>query len=120
MEQLKNEGILETAEQEKKIIRLARRALNHPAVASWYDGSAQLYNECAIIYTDEESQLQTRRPDRVMVFNDKVTVVDFKFGKKKDAYRQQVHDYMDLLSDMGYEHIEGYLWYVYTHELEQV
>lgn len=120
VEQLKNEGILETAEQEKKIIRLARRALNHPAVASWYDGSAQLYNECAIIYTDEESQLQTRRPDRVMVFNDKVTVVDFKFGKKKDAYRQQVHDYMDLLSDMGYEHIEGYLWYVYTNELEQV
>lgn len=120
VEQLKNEGILETAEQEKKIIRLARRALNHPAVASWYDGSAQLYNECAIIYTDEEGQLQTRRPDRVMVFNDKVTVVDFKFGKKKDAYRQQVHDYMDLLSDMGYEHIEGYLWYVYTNELEQV
>lgn len=120
VDQLKNEGILETAEQEKKIIGLARRALSHPKVSSWYDGSAQLHNECAIIYTDADGQLQTRRPDRVMVFDDQVTVVDFKFGKKKETYREQVHEYMDLLTDMGYPHVDGYLWYVYTNELEQV
>ena len=29
-------------------------------------------------------------------------------------------EYMDLLSDMGYEHIRGYLWYVFNNELEEI
>ena len=57
--------------------------------------------------------LQTRRPDRVMMKDGEVIVVDFKFGKKRKAY-------MDLLSDMGYEHIRGYLWYVFNNELEEI
>ena len=46
--------------------------------------------------------------------------VDFKFGKKRKAYNKQVKEYMDLLSDMGYEHIRGYLWYVFKNELEEI
>ena len=57
--------------------------------------------------------LQTRRPDRVMMKDGEVIVVDFKFGKKRKAYNTQVKEYMDLLSDMGYENIRGYLWYVF-------
>ena len=49
-----------------------------------------------------------------------VIVVDFKFGKKRKAYNKQVKEYMDLLSDMGYEHIRGYLWYVFNNELEEI
>lgn len=52
--------------------------------------------------------LQTRRPDRVMMKDREVIVVDFKFGKKRKTYNKQVKEYMDLLSDMGYEHIRGY------------
>ena len=47
----------------------------------WYSGNWELYNECAIIYK-EKGELQTRRPDRVMMKDGKVVVVDFKFGKK--------------------------------------
>jgi len=64
--------------------------------------------------------MQTRRPDRVMMKDRQVVVVDFKFGKPKDGYRQQVREYMDLLSAMGYEQISGYLWYVFANELEEV
>ncbi len=114
------EGVIETVEQEEQIRKLARWALNKPEVSDWYNGSWQLYNECSIIYTDENGEMQTRRPDRVMMKEGKVVVVDFKFGKKKDEYRSQVRDYMNLLQAMGYTHIEGYLWYVYANELEQV
>jgi hypothetical protein len=64
--------------------------------------------------------LQTRRPDRVMMKDGEVIVVDFKFGKKRKTYNKQVKEYMDLLSDMGYEHIRGYLWYVFNNELEEI
>ena len=64
--------------------------------------------------------MQTRRPDRVMMKDGKVVVVDFKFGKKRTDYNMQVRDYMNLLSDMGYENIRGYLWYVFDNEFVEV
>ncbi len=93
--------------------------MRHPLVKEWYSGRWELYNECAIIYR-EKGVLQTRRPDRVMMKDGEVIVVDFKFGKKRKAYNKQVKEYMDLLSDMGYEHIRGYLWYVFNNELEEI
>lgn len=114
------EGILESEEKACEIEELARWALNHPQVKDWYGGNWRLYNECSIIYTDETGTFQTRRPDRVMMKKDKVVVVDFKFGKKKNVYRQQVKEYMNLLIGMGYKNVEGYLWYVFGNELEKV
>ena len=55
-----------------------------------------------------------------MVKGNEVVVVDFKFGKKKPEYTSQVKEYMSLLSDMGYDNIKGYIWYVYSGELENV
>ena len=104
----------------KQVEALAQRALQHPAVKDWFSGTWELYNECAIVYTDEQGQMQTRRPDRVMRKDGQVVVVDFKFGKKNEAYRAQVQEYMDLLMQMGYTHIRGFLWYVFANELEEV
>ena len=116
---LRMEGIITSDEQEKDIRKLASWALGHPKVKEWFSGNWELYNECAILYT-ERGELQTRRPDRVMMKEGQVVVVDFKFGKKKASYHQQVRDYMSLLASMGYAHIRGYLWYVYHNELEEV
>lgn len=120
IDRLRFEGVIASAEQEEQIRKLAGWALKNPRVSSWYDGSWQLYNECSIIYCDANGIMQTKRPDRVMIKNDKVVVVDFKFGKKRDAYQDQVREYMNLLSEMGYTHIEGYLWYVFMNEIEEV
>lgn len=119
IERLRFEGIIESAEQERQIKKLTEWALNHPLVKEWYSGNWELYNECAIIYK-EKGELQTRRPDRVMMKDGKVVVVDFKFGKKRTDYNKQVRGYMNLLSDMGYENIRGYLWYVFDNEFVEV
>ena len=113
------EGVITSDEQEKEIQKLATWALGHPKVKEWFSGKWELYNECAIIYT-EKGELQTRRPDRVMMKDGQVVVVDFKFGKKRPSYHKQVRDYMSLLASMGYSHIRGYLWYVFNNELEEV
>lgn len=114
------EGVLESEKQAEQIEELARWALAHPHVRDWYDGTWELYNECSIIYADKAGNLQTRRPDRVMMKDGKVIVVDFKFGKKKQGYRNQVKEYMNLLTQMGYSNVKGYLWYVFENELENV
>lgn len=120
IERLLFEGVIESAEKAQEIYEIAERALNLDEVKDWYSGEWTLYNECSIIYNDEQGKMQTRRPDRVMMKGNEVVVVDFKFGKKKPEYSTQVSEYMSLLSEMGYTDIKGYIWYVYSGELENV
>jgi CRISPR/Cas system-associated exonuclease Cas4 (RecB family) len=47
-------------------------------------------------------------------------VVDFKFGHPRPEYQEQVKEYMQLLQPMGYQQVEGYLWYVYSNKIEEV
>lgn len=120
IERLLFEGVIESAEKAQELYEIAEKALNLDEVKDWYSGEWTLYNECSIIYNDEQGKMQTRRPDRVMMKGKEVIVVDFKFGKKKPEYSTQVREYMSLLSEMGYTDIKGYIWYVYSGELENV
>ncbi|MEG2574247.1 MAG: Dna2/Cas4 domain-containing protein, partial [Bacteroides sp.] len=95
---------------------LTQKVFSNPTISEWYAGNYQLFNECAIIYK-ENGKLETRRPDRVMMNEKEVIVVDFKFGKENDKYKKQVQGYIDLLSSMGYKNIKGYLWYVYENKI---
>ena len=116
---LRMEGIIESDAHEKQVIKLVNWALNHPKVKEWFSGDWTLYNECAILYR-ENGELQTRRPDRVMMKDGQVIVVDFKFGKPYSEYNEQVREYMNLLHDMGYTQVSGYLWYVFNNQLEEI
>lgn len=120
IERLLFEGVIESAEKAQEIYEIAEKALNLDEVKDWYSGEWTLYNECSIIYNDEQGNMQTRRPDRVMMKGKEVIVVDFKFGKKKPEYSTQVREYMSLLSEMGYTDIKGYIWYVYSGEFKNV
>lgn len=119
IERLIFEGVISTREKEAEIRDLVHKAFSTPEVQDWYSGSWTLFNECAIIYK-EKGELQTRRPDRVMMKDGQVVVVDFKFGKENPKYNKQVKDYMQLLTRMGYQNITGYLWYVNEEKTEKV
>ncbi len=119
VERLRFEGLIESDEQEKQIMKFTHWALNNPRVKDWYSGEWTLYNECAIIYK-EGNELRTKRPDRVMMKPGEVVVVDFKFGNRQDVYNKQVKDYMIILTKMGYNNVRGFIWYVYNNELEEI
>ena len=55
-----------------------------------------------------------------MVKGNETIVVDFKFGKHNTDYEDQVREYMNLLTEMGYENVRGYVWYVFYNELEEI
>ena len=75
----------------------------------WFSPEAKVLVECPIIAPDGEEY----RPDRVVMHPDgRVTVVDYKFGEQKEGYRRQVLRYENLYRKMGYEKVDGYLWYL--------
>ena len=101
------------------ITTMLRRRLEHPQVANWFSGRWQLFNECTILNV-EDGVVVERRPDRVMTDGHEWLVVDFKFGRPRDAYHKQVNEYMRLLQSMGHNNVRGYLWYVYSNKIEEV
>jgi ATP-dependent exoDNAse (exonuclease V) beta subunit len=112
------EGVI-GADEVDEIAALTHKALQTPEVQEWYSGRWRLFSENAIIYR-ENGAMETRRPDRVMTDGKRAVVVDFKFAHPKAEYVSQVQSYMDLMRRMGYEEVEGYLWYVDRGRVERV
>ncbi len=120
LRQLQMDGILYDAHlTPERLSDMLRKRLSDPRVADWFSGRWQLFNECAILAFDN-GQVVERRPDRVMTDGHELKVVDFKFGRPKPEYHDQVRQYMSLLQDMGYSHVSGFLWYVYSNKIEEV
>lgn len=119
--QLVFEGIIESQEKENALREWTHDALSLPQVSDWYSGTWRLFNECTIIWMDN-GVLCSRRPDRVMMRDKEIVVVDFKFGKPRKNYAKQVQEYMSLIRQMGYQeyHIQGFLWYVDEERIEVV
>ena len=121
LHQLQMDGVLYDQElTEEQVERMIRQRLSDPRVQDWFSGRWKLFNECTILSLDEKNQVVERRPDRVMMQGEEVVVVDFKFGKPDFDYHRQVREYMQLLRDMGHRQVKGYLWYVYSNQIEEV
>ncbi len=120
LEQLELDGVLydENISRER-IEKMIRQRLESPKVSEWFSERWTIFNECSIL-TVLDGKVRERRPDRVMKDGEEIVVVDFKFGKPRDSYREQVAQYMNLLRRMGYSQVKGYLWYVYPNNIEEV
>ena len=114
------EGLLGEQIRKDSLRHLICRRLSSPQTAPWFDGSWQLFREVAILSRDAGDRLLVRRPDRVMVRDNKTIVVDFKFGKPREEHDAQVREYLGLLSDMGRPSPRGFLWYVFTNTVVEV
>ena len=117
------QGILQSEKQVQQVRNLALRGLRNKMVKDWFSGHYQLFNECSILLPDPEnpSKLLRRRPDRVMIDEERIIVVDFKFGKANDEYHRQVAEYINVLQSMyPTKQVEGWLWYVYNNKVEEV
>ncbi len=94
----------EAAGIQEKIIEM----LSRPVVREWFEKDSKVMNEASILMPIAN----TRRPDRVIFRDEKTIIVDFKFGEENPHYLTQIRQYRRILSEMGYDNIEAFLWYV--------
>lgn len=94
------------------------------APSEWFDRKAKVVNERAILMKKKDINgkinIENKRPDRIVMVNDKVIIIDYKFGEENKGYKDQVNEYVDLIKKMGYKNVEGYLWYVEQSKIENV
>ena len=86
-------------------------------VRGWFPENAdRILNESTLIDTDG----QMYRPDRVVIDDKKVIIVDYKFGEHYRSYERQLRKYAEIWRRLGYSDVSSYLWYVHTDEVVKV
>lgn len=98
-----------------------KTSFENSIIKKWFDSQWEVRNENTIISSSENGIIESYRPDRVMIKDGMAIVVDYKFGDKNSLkYSKQVGKYMKLLKSMGYDKVEGYLWYFNNNSIEKI
>ncbi len=106
------DGELEPERQDEVYGMLSERIFSH---SEWFPGSgATILNETSLFDTDGREW----RPDRVVIRDGKVTVIDYKFGEHNPHYRKQVARYAAIYRRLGYEDVSTAIWYVPSDEVD--
>ena len=105
-------GDLEASREKEVEVLLAKRIAGHP---DWFpEKGAKILNETSLIDSDGREW----RPDRVVVKDGTVTIIDYKFGQKVPGYRSQVARYAAIYRRLGFGKVNAFLWYVPSDEVE--
>jgi ATP-dependent exoDNAse (exonuclease V) beta subunit len=119
--QMQTDGILYDDDMTRdKLISMIKKRLEDNRVKNWFSDRWKIFNECTILQIGVNGEVVERRPDRVISDGTETHVIDFKFGRPKAEYSEQVSEYMHLLSQMQMPHVRGWLWYVYSNKIEEV
>ncbi len=88
--------------------------MQNPTVDDWFSGQYTVLNEQGILLPTSEE----KRPDRIMTKGTHAIVVDYKFTEKTaEKHKQQVAEYMQLLLELGFATVEGYVWYPFLDQI---
>ena len=105
-------------EQALDLKQIIEREFCRDQVREWFGAWDEVRTESDILSADI---VGTRRPDRVMIRGNRAVVVDYKFGDEQRAtHHRQVAAYAQLLRQMGYAEIEGYVWYLSLGQIVKV
>lgn len=109
------EGRLDLNEVQEVKAHLEQLLSTYP-MKEWYRTDAQVLTEQAIILPGGAS----KRPDRVLIQDNKAVVIDFKTGAEKEVHQRQVEKYMNLVQILTRKATEGYLVYIESGSIRKV
>ncbi|MEW5691688.1 MAG: UvrD-helicase domain-containing protein [Candidatus Hydrogenedentota bacterium] len=98
-----------------KITKLMNIASENIKVKDWFEEGLSIKTEASILLEDKEI-----RPDRVIIYPDRIVVIDYKTGKESEDDLKQINEYALTLKDMGYKNIEKYLVYIEVEKIVRV
>ncbi len=109
------EGIINQTEKNELHDNIFK-IISRPTINDWFSNRYEVKNEEALLTTGGEIRI----PDRVLINNEKIIVIDFKFGKKHVKYIEQIMEYKQLLEQAYHLKPEAYIYYVEDDVLEAI
>ena len=91
-----------------KLEKQINEFLSHDEIRSYFFNTFEVINEKEILVSDGRSFI----PDKVIIKDNEVLIIDFKTGVEKDDHLKKIQEYSDIYSLMGYRNIKTKLIYV--------
>ena len=105
LSELIDEGEIDIAYRER--ISKEAHVLFQKYLTELYETAQQKLSEKNILSFGEK----TSRPDKILITDNKATVLDFKTGEPRKSHEKQVNNYASLLKKMGYTDVRKGLLY---------
>lgn len=113
-------GQIQDEPTRQHITHLVTRLLDNPIARDWFSNAWTLMREDTVLVPKGQEVVE-KRMDRVMIRGNEAVVLDYKFvAHLSDEHRSQVREYMDIMSQLGYKTVRGYLWSGFEGKLEEV
>ncbi|MEL6558815.1 MAG: UvrD-helicase domain-containing protein [Bacteroidota bacterium] len=97
-----------TREDSEQLLVTINELFQNEQIAEWYSKKYEVRNEVVVLPKDG----RVKRLDRVLIKDDQAIVIDFKTGKPISSDKHQVLGYIELLREMNYQDVSGYLVYL--------
>jgi len=104
------DGMILPDEKENYIVKI-KESIQKAGVEEWFSNKYKVYTEFSIL-VEENGEITTKRPDRVLLSETETVIIDYKFGEPHAAHEKQMQQYVALLQRMGYPQVKSHLWYV--------
>jgi ATP-dependent exoDNAse (exonuclease V) beta subunit len=94
--------------QESEIRSILNKVLKHPDLRSCFEQNKIVYCEQEILTKDKNIII----PDRIVLNDNSVTIIDYKTGKPAKKYRAQINYYGDVLEALNFKINKKLLVYI--------
>jgi ATP-dependent exoDNAse (exonuclease V) beta subunit len=100
-------GVIDEHEKQQLQIKI-ESVVNHPKLKPYFSDSALVKNETEIVLPDGE----IARPDRVVINDNSVTIIDYKTGAKEGKHINQIRKYKTAFQKLGFRDVRSILVYL--------
>ena len=97
-----------TAEREAELHNLISQVIMHPQLSAYFSEDTTIYRERDIISPTGD----IIRPDRLNFEGKNITIIDYKTGQLQRNHGEQMAQYEEVLSQMGFEVSNKILIYI--------
>ncbi len=102
-----NQGIV-PLEREQEILNLITKIVQHKKLNHYFSDEVSVLNEREILNDDKTLLI----PDRLVFEDKKVTIIDYKTGKKEKKHEIQINNYATILEKMNFDVVGKLLVYI--------
>ena len=97
-----------TKEEQTELNEKIKEIVNRLAIKEWFNSKYEVRNEEALLTTEGNIRI----PDRVLIGDNEVIVIDFKFGKQQEKYKEQILEYKNLIQEVYNLPTNAFIFYV--------
>jgi ATP-dependent helicase/nuclease subunit A len=112
---VRDEGLL-SADEIEMVSKQLMQLFSNEQICYWFHDSWQVSTEIPILIPGSSNV----RVDRILIKGDCAVVIDYKSGEVRPRDEEQVANYMQLLHEMNFSKVEGYLIYLASSTVEAV